>query len=45
MDASSYLYPVELRKEWSDGGRANPPGWRVTLNFQKEAAASPAKPE
>jgi len=45
MDASSYLYPVELRKEWSDGGRGNPPGWRVTLSFQKEAAASAAEPE
>ncbi len=45
MDASSYLYPAELRKEWSDGGPANPPGWRVTLTFQKEAAASPAQPE
>ncbi len=42
MDASSYLYPVELRKEWSDGGRANPPGWRVTLKFQKESAGKPA---
>ena len=42
MDASSYLYPVELRKEWSEGDRANPPGWRVTLNFQKEIAARPA---
>ena len=43
MDASSYLYPVELRKEWSEGGKANPPGWRVTLNFQKEQAVKPAQ--
>jgi hypothetical protein len=42
MDASSYLYPVELRKEWSDGGRANAPGWRVTLNFQKEIGGTSA---
>lgn len=43
MDASSYLYPVELRKEWSEGGKASPPGWRVTLNFQKEQATKPAQ--
>lgn len=43
MDATSYLYPVELRKEWSAGDKANPPGWRVTLNFQKEQTAKPAQ--
>lgn len=39
MDASFYAYPVELKKEWSDTLRSGPPGWRVTLNFQKEGAA------
>ena len=36
MDASFYAYPVELKKEWSEGDRAEGPGWRVTLNFQKD---------
>lgn len=45
MDASFYAYPIELKKEWSDTLRdGGPPGWRVSLNFQKEAAA-PAKPQ
>jgi hypothetical protein len=42
MDAGAYLYPVELRKAWSEGGRADPPGWRVTLSFQQEANATSA---
>ena len=36
MDASFYAYPVELKKEWSEGGRGEGPGWRVALNFQKD---------
>ena len=42
MDAGAYLYPVELRKAWSEGNRADPPGWRVTLSFQQEASATSA---
>lgn len=47
MDASFYAYPVELKKEWSDTLRdGGAPGWRVTLNFQKEggSASAPTKP-
>lgn len=36
MDASFYSYPVELKKEWFEGGNGEGPGWRVTLNFQKD---------
>ena len=42
-----YVYPIELRKEWSEGsGRGQFPGWKVTLNFQKEVPKSdtPAGP-
>lgn len=35
MDASFYAYPVELQKAWVEGG-AQTPGWRVSINFQKE---------
>lgn len=42
MDASFYAYPVELKKEWSDGNRAEGPGWRVTLNFQKDTPKAKA---
>ncbi len=42
MTASYYTFPVELRKEWSEGSaRAQQTtGWRVTLNFQKDVPAS-----
>lgn len=33
MTGSSYTYPVQLKKVWVDTL-----GWRVTLDFQKEAA-------
>ena len=36
MDASFYSYPVELKKIWSEGGRGEGAGWRVTLTFQKD---------
>jgi hypothetical protein len=37
MTASYYVYPIELRKELSDGDMPGQmPGWRVVLNFQKE---------
>lgn len=43
MTASYYTYPVELRKEWSEGGiRGQTAGWRVTLNFQKDVPATAA---
>jgi hypothetical protein len=45
--SSTYVYPVHLNKEWSDGaGRGQFPGWKVTLNFQKEVpkADTPAEP-
>jgi hypothetical protein len=35
MTASSYTYPVQLKKAWVEDGAAS--GWRVTLDFQKEA--------
>lgn len=35
MTGSSYTYPVQLKKAWVEDGAA--PGWRVTLDFQKEA--------
>lgn len=35
MTGSSYTYPVQLKKAWVDDGAAS--GWRVTLDFQKEA--------
>lgn len=46
--ASSYVYPINLSKEWADGSfRGQMPGWKVTLNFQKEtpksAEADPAQ--
>ncbi len=45
MDASFYAYPVELKKEWSEGDRVQGAGWRVTLNFQKDTPAlTEAKP-
>lgn len=48
MTASYYTYPIELRKEWSEGTSfGGPAGWRVYLNFQKEssAPATPAAPQ
>lgn len=45
--ATTYVYPINLSKEWSDGaGRGQFPGWKVTLNFQKETpkADTPAEP-
>lgn len=36
MDDTFYLYPVQLRKEWAEGGAGRMPGWNVTLNFQME---------
>ena len=45
--SSTYVYPINLNKEWSDGaGRGQFPGWKVTLNFQKETpmADAPADP-
>lgn len=45
MELGFYAYPVELKKEWSDTVRGSvAPGWQVTLNFQKEAAAPAATP-
>jgi len=35
MTGPSYTYPVQLKKAWVEDGGA--PGWRVTLDFQKEA--------
>jgi len=35
MTGSSYTYPVQLKKTWVEDGAAS--GWRVTLDFQKEA--------
>jgi hypothetical protein len=35
MTASSYTYPVQLKKAWVDDGATS--GWRVTLDFQKDA--------
>lgn len=35
MTGSSYTYPVQLKKAWVEDGAV--PGWRVTLDFQKEA--------
>jgi len=43
MDASFYAYPVELKKEWSEGDRGAGPGWRVTLNFQKDTPKAAAQ--
>jgi len=40
-----YVYPIELRKEFDEMGNlrgGRPPGWRVTLNFQKSGTAAPA---
>lgn len=45
--SDSYVYPILISKEWSDGGfRGQFPGWKVTLNFQKETpkADAPAEP-
>jgi hypothetical protein len=43
MTASFYVYPIEMRKAWSDGGTMGQmAGWQVTLNFQKEIPAAPA---
>jgi len=36
MTGPSYTYPVQLKKAWVDDGTSS--GWRVTLDFQKEAA-------
>jgi hypothetical protein len=36
MDASYYVYPVELKKVWSAGGGGESAGWRVTVDFQKD---------
>ena len=35
MTGSFYTYPVQLKKAWVEDGAAS--GWRVTLDFQKEA--------
>lgn len=35
MTGTSYAYPVQLKKAWGEDGAAS--GWRVTLDFQKEA--------
>ena len=35
MTGTSYAYPVQLKKVWVEDGAAS--GWRVTLDFQKEA--------
>lgn len=40
MDASFYVYPVELKKAWSEGGGGASSGWRVTLTFQKDTPKS-----
>lgn len=41
LTASYYVYPIELRKELSDGDTPGQmPGWRVVLNFQKEIGAT-----
>jgi hypothetical protein len=38
MTASSYTYPVQLRKQWVEEASAGKtPGWHVTLDFQKDA--------
>lgn len=37
MTASFYTYPVQLKKQWVEGGNGETPGWRVTLDFQKDA--------
>jgi hypothetical protein len=37
MTGSSYAYPVQLKKAWVEDGAAS--GWRVTLDFQKEAGS------
>ncbi len=35
--AETYVYPINLSKEWSDGGfRGRTSGWVVALNFQTE---------
>lgn len=37
MTASSYTYPVQLRKQWVEEASAGKtPGWHVTLDFQKD---------
>jgi hypothetical protein len=36
MTATSYVYPVQLKKAWSAGVGGEPSAWRVTLDFQKE---------
>lgn len=37
MTGSSYTYPVQLKKAWVEGAAGQASGWRVTLDFQKEA--------
>lgn len=36
MTATSYVYPVQLKKAWVAGADGEPSLWRVTLDFQKE---------
>ena len=38
MTGSSYTYPIQLKKAWVEGAAGEASGWRVTLDFQKEAA-------
>ncbi len=45
--SDTYVYPINLAREWSDGAfRGQMSGWKVTLNFQKETpkADTPAVP-
>jgi hypothetical protein len=37
MTATSYVYPVQLKKAWVAGADGEASAWRVTLDFQKEA--------
>jgi hypothetical protein len=37
MTGSSYTYPIQLKKAWVEGAAGEGSGWRVTLDFQKEA--------
>jgi len=36
MTATSYVYPVQLKKAWVAGTDGEASAWRVTLDFQKE---------
>ena len=37
MTATSYVYPVQLKKAWVAGADGEASAWRVTLDFQKGA--------